>query len=360
MKFWFPLTLVLTFGAFGLSSMAHADDSGRVKAREHFKQGAQLFDERRFADALDQFERSYSLFAHYSTLFNIGQVRVALGHPVQAVEAFEKFLAQGGAAIPPEQRQQVEAELKAQQQRIGDIKVAVSPNGAEIRVDGDRVGKAPMSSAVRVAAGHHRVEAMLEGYRTEQREVEVAGLGHVELQLRLESLTPVAPVVATATPVAAPAPVQAAPATPAPTVVPTAAPTPAAAAPAQPIVAPPQEKATSSSTGTAQRVFGYLAMAGGLVAGGVGTAFAIDGQNKHNTALDQWYAGQKDQARITEDDSVKEKTKGFVVIGAGGALALTGAILLITAPSSPPRQGRVQFAPWIGANTGGASLAGRF
>lgn len=358
MKHWFPLTLLLTCGALGLASAAHADDSARTKAREHFKQGAQLFDERRFADALDQFERSYGLFPHHDTLFNLAQVHVALGHPVQAVEAFEKYLALGGAAIPADKRQQVEAELKVQQQRIGDIKVSVTPNGAEIRVDGDRVGKSPMSGAVKVPAGHHRVEAMLDGYRTEQREVDVAGLGHVELQLSLESL---APVVATAVPVAAPAPAPPAPVAPAPTAsqAPAMAPSAPTAAPAQPTVPPPQ-KGTSASPGTTQRVFGYLAMAGGLVAGGVGVAFAIDGQNKHNTALDQWYAGQKDQARATESDSVDEKTKGFVVIGAGGALALTGAILLITAPSSQASQGRAQFAPWIGANLGGASVIGRF
>jgi hypothetical protein len=353
MKYWFPLTLLLICGAQGFAGTAHAEDSVRVQAREHFKQGVALFDERRFGDALAQFERSYSLFPAYSTLYNVGQVQVALGHPVQAVEAFEKYLVQGGASIPADQRIQVEAELKAQRQRIGDIKFAVSPDGAELRIDGDRVGKAPMSSPVNVVAGHHRVEVMLDGYRMEQREIDVAGQGHVELQLKLEALAQVGPLLAPLPP-PAPAPTTPAPAAPANAFAPTAPP-----APASPIIATARPT-TPSGGGTALKVFGYLFTTAGLVGAGVGAAFAIDGQNKHDDALEQWTAGQKDVARVTEQDSQNEKKRGFVIMGVGGGVALTGVIMLIAAPSSQPSQGRVHFAPWIGVNTGGASVEGRF
>lgn len=373
MKHWFLCTLLVTCITLGLSGAAHAEDGARVRARDHFKQGVQLFDERRFADALEQFERSFSLFPHYGTLYNMGQVEVALGHPVQAVEAFEKYLAQGGASVPVDQRLQVEVELKAQQQRIGHIKVAVNPDGTEIRVDGNTVGKAPMVSPVRVAAGHHRVEAMLEGYRTEQRELDVAGLGYAELQLKLEPLTPSAPVealapagpgkpVATApqsvTPIAAP------PKLPATRPIPrlprnSDTPEPGSRKYELPPPTESQPMPTPSSRGGTQRGFGYLLATVGLVGTGVGIALVADGQAKHSTALEQNKTNRA-LAEQTESASSKEKTQGFVVIGAGGALMLGGAVLLLTAPSGQSNRARTQLTPWIGVNGAGASVGGIF
>ena len=228
----------------------------------------------------------------------------------------------------------------------------MSPDGAEIRVDGDPVGKAPLPAAVKVAAGHHRVEAMLDGYHSEQSEIDVPGRGHVELMFKLQSAVPEAlPQVAS--------PVNSAP---------QAAPVTAPVTPAPLIVIPPQQNVASaptnngnsnaSSSGGVQRVFGYVFAAAGLVGGGVGVAFAVDGQSKHDKALTQWANGDHPTARVTEDDANKEKTKGYVVLGVGGAAMLTGAILLISAPSGNSGSARTQFSPWIAANAAGASFEG--
>jgi len=71
------------------------------QAPAHYRQGAAAFDERRFADALAEFERSYALHPAYVTLYNIGQVHVALGYPMEAIEALNKYLADGGESIAP-------------------------------------------------------------------------------------------------------------------------------------------------------------------------------------------------------------------------------------------------------------------
>lgn len=197
MKTLYALVIHLLIAALCVTGLARADETAKTKARQHFKQGVELFDQRRFGDALTEFEQSYSLFPVYSTLYNVGQVHVALGHPVQAIDAYEKYLVQGGASVPAEQRSRVEAELKTQRERVGDIKLDVTPEGAEIRVDGEPVGKAPLKSPVKVAAGHHRVEAMLDGYRTERSDIDISGQGHVEMMFKLQSLAPaVAPAAA--------------------------------------------------------------------------------------------------------------------------------------------------------------------
>ncbi len=112
MKNLYALVIHLLIAALCVTGLARADETQKTKARQHFKQGVELFDQRRFGDALTEFEQSYTLFPVYSTLYNVGQVHVALGHPVQAIDAYEKYLIQGGASVPAEQRTRVEAELE--------------------------------------------------------------------------------------------------------------------------------------------------------------------------------------------------------------------------------------------------------
>jgi tetratricopeptide (TPR) repeat protein len=97
--------------AFLLTGVAQGDDTNRAKAREYFTHAVALFDDKRFADSLEEFQRSYELAPVFSTLYNIGLVHVALGHPVEAVDAFDRYLAQGGGAVPADKRARVESEL---------------------------------------------------------------------------------------------------------------------------------------------------------------------------------------------------------------------------------------------------------
>lgn len=317
-------------------AMARADDPDKARARECFKHAVALFDDKRFADSLAEFERSYALAPVFSTLYNIGQVHVALGHPVEAVDAFEKFLAQGGSSIPPDQRTRVENELAAQRARVGEIVVAVRPPGAEVRLDGKVLGRAPLTAPVKAAAGHHRVEAMLDGYRSQSREMDLQGKGRVELAFELEPLRSQQPAAAAQTPLA---PVQAQP-TPKPV-------SSAAAAP------PPAPDTRPESAGSAQRILGGTLGAVGLVGAGIGIVIAVKGQSKHEDALDQWWGGDHAGARQTESDANAMKLAGGVTIGAGAALAICGGVLLVTAPS--PRS-KVAVAPWVSPTVAGVGL----
>jgi hypothetical protein len=330
---------------------AHGGESTKVQARKHFKQAVALFDQRRFGDALAEFERSYAMYSAYGTLYNIGQVRVALGHPVEAVRAFEKYLVQGGASIPAAQRAQVEAELKAQKKRIGKVVLEAKPDGAEVRVDGRVVGKSPLTRPIQVAAGPHLIEVMLDGYRSQRRKVEVVGQGRVQLQLELRSLSPAAPAPALAPP----------PAAPADSPAPVASPRPLDPRPQSDAASTPSPAETArepSSSGTPQRVLGYTIAGLGLIGASVGLALAVDGQAKHNDALEQWAAGDREQAQVTEEESSLQKTQGYVLIGVGGAVMLTGAIVLLTAPSSHSARARWSVSPWVASSGAGTAVRG--
>jgi hypothetical protein len=97
-------------------------------------------------------------YASPKLFFNIGQANRDLGRPVEAIESFERFLAEVKDASPEltaEARKSV-AELKT---KVGGLLIECTTAGAEIGVDGNLVGLAPLANSVRVTPGSHHVTA---------------------------------------------------------------------------------------------------------------------------------------------------------------------------------------------------------
>ncbi len=327
-----PEAASVVLAALLLASSARAENAAQVEARKHFFQGVAFADQQRLPEALAEFERCYALYPSYGTLYNIAQVHAALGHAVAAVETFEKYLADGKDAIFPEQRARAEAELAAQRQRIGELTVRVSPADAQLLIDDNVIARDGAATSVRLVAGPHRVSAVLAGHRTEQRPVEVVAQRETNLQLTLEPLAP-----ATAPPAPQPPPA---------------------------VAAPAAARDWASHDRSTQQLAGFVVGGVGLVGAGVGLAIALTGQAKHRDALEQWAAGDKDTARATESSSASQKTAGYVVLGVGGAVTLTGAVLALTAraPASStaralsPRRTAFRWSPWLSPSLLGASF----
>ena len=139
----------------------HAQGDSKAAAKVHFQKGVAAFNERRYADAAEEFDTAYRLSPAYVVLYNIGQVNVALGNPVEAVQAFDEYLKQGASGIAASRRDEVQAEIEEQRSHIGTLNIVSHPEQAEIRIDGKLVGTSPLGAPVRVKAGHHTVEALL-------------------------------------------------------------------------------------------------------------------------------------------------------------------------------------------------------
>ena len=140
---------------------ARAQADAKSAAHEHFAKGVAAFDDRRFGEAAEEFDAAYKLWPAFVVLYNIGQVNVALGRSVEAVDAFDKYLKQGASSVTAERRREVEGEIEKQTARIGTLSIRTFPEEAEVRVDGRFVGKTPLARAVRVNAGRHTIEAVL-------------------------------------------------------------------------------------------------------------------------------------------------------------------------------------------------------
>ena len=284
-------------------------DDARAAAHAHFDKGLAATNAQHFAEAAEEFQAAYDRWPDFKVLYNIGRVRVALGQPVEAVDAYEAYLAQGGDAIPTERKDEVRREIDEQRPRIATVTVLASVDGAEVRIDGRLVGHAPLPMPVRVVAGKHAIEALLPGRPAQLQDVDVPGAATMEVELtfppKVELVAPATSTVAAgALPVGADVP-------------------------------------RDPSHG--RRTLGYVVSGAGLVAVVAGTALAFDGLFADNDARANALAAtdltRYDQARLAHDDARTRNELGWTMVGIGGAAFVAGAALVIVSSRAPARSG---------------------
>jgi len=313
--------LVLLCGlalALGASSRAAAEDGAvatpsadsKAAARAHFDKGLAASTDQRFGEAVGEFERAYELWPDYHVLYNIGRVRVALGRPVEAVEAFEAYLGKGGGEIPADRRREVREAVAAELTHVATIAVRVSPDGAEVRLDGRLVGLAPLAASLRVAEGKHTLEAMLPSRPALLRELDLPGGSKLDVALVFPAPAPTPPALTAPAP--APPPLVGALPAPAP-------------------------------TSHLQRNVGYGLVAAGVVALAAGSVAAYEGAADANAARARAvvYAstatadvGKYDAAKLDFDNARTRNELGWTLVGFGAAALVVGGGLALWASRS--------------------------
>lgn len=152
---WLLGLALLTDGA---AAFAQTASPGRAEARQHFQAGLAHAERGALSAALDEFEAAFAAQPHYSVLYNIGQAHAALGHPVEAVAAFERYLSEGGAQVGEARRTEVESLLQLSRRQIGALKVRVAaPDRTRVWLDGRELSQAEQELPIRLAAGAHQL-----------------------------------------------------------------------------------------------------------------------------------------------------------------------------------------------------------
>ena len=83
---------LLLLGFLAQSSDSTASAEAKAKAQSLLTEGSALYEKGDYADALDKFKQAFATYDSPKLLFNIGQANRDLGRPVEALEAFERFL----------------------------------------------------------------------------------------------------------------------------------------------------------------------------------------------------------------------------------------------------------------------------
>src|SRR5690349_18009259 len=124
-----PLTcgVVVVLFATLAASTSRGDEDPREAAGARYARGIDLANQGLYEAALEQFNAAYATSPHFAVLYNIGQAQIALGRPIQAIEALSKYLHDGADQVPLSRREQVRAQIGLLESRLAELSIATDP-----------------------------------------------------------------------------------------------------------------------------------------------------------------------------------------------------------------------------------------
>lgn len=137
---------------------------GESSARELFKQGNQLLEQARYADALDRFTAAYAAWQNPKIQLNIATTLRTLGRHADALRAYRTYLA--GAEPAGKRRAEVEAIIAGLEARVGYVSLTVGPDVERVTLDGNELAREALGSSDALAldpGGHVLVAETARG-----------------------------------------------------------------------------------------------------------------------------------------------------------------------------------------------------
>jgi hypothetical protein len=319
------LLSVLTRGAWA----QEVDDASRTSARKLGYSGVEAYQAGDYAGASSKLERAYRVLQAPSLGLWSARALVKLGKLVEAQERYLKVgrLPIGGGDADVQRQAQADAatELGQLSPRVPYVILKVEGAAAEdvtISIDGVTVASDLVGEPRPVNPGAHSVVGTRAGER-QQLSVEVAEAEQKPVVLRFAGS-------ANAT-----------------AAVPTAAVPPSQGVLAQPV--PTQDR----PRGSTQRLIGFVTLGvggAGLLLGAVTGVVAMGKESdlSENPRCANNECGPSQQDQVDSYNSLRSvSTVGFI---AGGVLAATGVVLVLTSPSRPAS---AHAALWLGPGSAG-------
>ena len=292
-------------------------------ADDAFKKGRDLRKQQKWAEACAAFEDSQRLDPQLGTQFNIAECDAHLGKLASALALYKEIAKRDTNAT----RKAAAADLAQKlEPRVPKLQIQLDPRpaGATVTINGKPASDP--TAAQLVDFGSYQIAASAPGFDEATASVTVAEEAKVVvIALRL------VPRAQTATP---PVPLG----KPAPVTIDEGAPRP-----------------------SRKRTYALIAFAGGGVAGIGGTLFALRARSAWNDAKDVC-GGSTECANAADAETANDladtaRGRGNVatlLFLAGGAAAVTGVVLWVTAPHKGERAATISVHP------GGVTLRGRF
>lgn len=330
---------------------ARADTPISENANRRFNEGVRILtsqDPSRYERAYREFKAAYADSPSWKILGNLGIVAHQLERDGEAIDAFTKYLAEGGKELSRDERHQFSEDLKLVESGYFTLELEGLPDGAWViderlpesgRPVVNRYGPADGPLELRMRAGHHVIRAERSGYVAQTWELSEKAGGVASHTFELQRVDE---------PVAAAAPVE---------------------------HHPMADRANAADDGSGLRMGSYVALGLGVVGAGVGTWLWVDAADREEKAdaahaacaLDSGGMACADSSslypRATQLDEDETRTRRLSVIsfGAAGALLATGVILFLVSDTSPSAEEttRASIMPWLDPR-GVGGVSGRF
>jgi tetratricopeptide (TPR) repeat protein len=332
--------LVGALVGLGLAGVARAQSGAdKAMAEQLFEAGRALVKQGKHAEACPKFEASFALDPALGTQLNLARCYERVGKLASAWGHYREAAGRARQAGQPQRERAARGFAAALEPALPRLVIRLTAGGdvpgLEVARDGRAVSPALFDTEVYVDPGPHEITATASGY--ERFAVTVSAREREQVVVAIPVLTPLAAG---------------------------AGPAPPAAGPAAGAVDAPARRAG----GRGRRLLGLGLGSGGiaLLAGSAGFALAA------NAAWDEAFdsgACARDALVCTpagQDLTDRARARGLVadvLAGAGVALAVTGAVLYLTAPSgddAPAAGGAAGVRPVLGPGAVGVAVTGSF
>ena len=134
-------------------------------ARAEYEAGRLLYMDGDYAGASLKFQLAYEQSKDPRLLWNMAAAEKNLRHYAKVVELVERYVAEGGTRLKPEDRAEADALLSTVRAFISTVTLDVQPEGAAIFVDDVQVGTSPLSKPFNVDMGEHRLRVTKPGFQ---------------------------------------------------------------------------------------------------------------------------------------------------------------------------------------------------
>jgi hypothetical protein len=153
------LRIMLVVSVLAFVNLARAQDTKTPAsiAREHFERGVAYAKNAELGLAAREFEAAYAARPHFSVLYNLGQAYTALGKPVEAIGAFERYLEEGGAGLDPARSSEVRALIRVNAERVGELVITSPEPGLRLWLDGKQLEPQQLGVPLKLASGEHEL-----------------------------------------------------------------------------------------------------------------------------------------------------------------------------------------------------------
>jgi hypothetical protein len=313
------LAALLLVTALSPATAFAQSDADKATARDLTVEGYALLEKKDFANAADKFKRADALFHAPTITLGLARAYAGLGKLMSAQEAYSRAAHE---TVPPNASAafsnavaDAQRELAALAPRVPGVIINVKgPTEPKVTLDGADVPNAALGVKRPVDPGSHVIKVTASGFFPGEATVSVA-------EAKIESVTielkPGGPV--------------------------TQPPPPPAGGPAQQQqgagIAPPPGGDTGAPVSSTQKTLGIVGLGvggAGLLVGAITGGLAL---SKHSALLANCKDGHcpKGSEMTYQSDIDSYKTMGTISTAgfiAGGALAVTGVVLMETAPKA--------------------------
>jgi len=197
-RLWFIIGVVALGVVWTGRNPALADDK-EGEADKLIRRGVELRRARDDEAAAREFRKAYDLARTPRAAAQLGLAKQALGLWEDAERYLGEALRSPEDAWVAKNKPTLDVAMSIIQTHLGRVEVIGDPEGAEVAINGRRVGKLPLGGPVRVSAGQVDVDVTASGYSPVQRTMPlVAGqYQRVVVHLVRVDAAPLAPVAGT-------------------------------------------------------------------------------------------------------------------------------------------------------------------